>query len=69
MSKAIGIDLGTAYSRVAVFHDGKIQVIANSWGNRATPSVVAYTANGLLVGETATKQIDQNLENTIYSEF
>jgi molecular chaperone DnaK len=68
MAKAIGIDLGTTNSVVAVMEGGKPTVIVNSEGNRTTPSVVAFTKNGeRLVGQLAQRQAVLNPENTIYS--
>src|SRR5499433_1785999 len=68
MAKAIGIDLGTTNSVVAVMEGGKPVVIVNSEGNRLTPSVVAYTKTGeILVGMIAKRQAVLNPENTIYS--
>src|SRR5882672_11985904 len=68
MAKAVGIDLGTTNSVVAVMEGGKPTVIINSEGNRLTPSVVAFTASGeRLVGQHAKRQAVLNAENTIYS--
>jgi molecular chaperone DnaK len=68
MAKAVGIDLGTTNSVVAVMEGGKPSVIINSEGNRLTPSVVAYTRTGeRLVGQIAKRQSVLNPENTIYS--
>src|SRR5687768_2235823 len=68
MAKAIGIDLGTTNSVVAVMEGGKPSVIINSEGNRLTPSVVAFTKTGeRLVGQIAKRQAVLNPENTIYS--
>jgi len=68
MAKAIGIDLGTTNSVVAVMEGGKPTVIINSEGNRITPSVVAFTKTGeRLVGQLAKRQAILNPENTIYS--
>src|SRR5213080_4383430 len=68
MAKAIGIDLGTTNSVVAVMEGGKPTVIVNSEGSRTTPSVVAFTKTGeRLVGQLAKRQAITNPENTIYS--
>ena len=68
MSKAVGIDLGTTNSVVAVMEGGKPTVIINSDGSRLTPSVVAFTKTGeRLVGQIAKRQAVLNPENTIYS--
>ncbi|MGE0128418.1 MAG: molecular chaperone DnaK [Blastocatellales bacterium] len=68
MAKAVGIDLGTTNSVVAVMEGGKPTVIVNSEGNRLTPSVVAFTKTGeRLVGQIARRQAALNPENTIYS--
>ena len=68
MAKAIGIDLGTTNSVVAVMEGGKPNVIINSEGSRLTPSVVAFTKTGeRLVGQIAKRQAVLNPENTIYS--
>ncbi len=67
MSKIIGIDLGTTNSCVAVLEGGEPHVIANSEGNRTTPSVVAFKNDEELVGETAKRQAVTNVNNTISS--
>jgi molecular chaperone DnaK len=68
MAKAVGIDLGTTNSVVAVMEGGKPTVIVNNEGSRITPSVVAYTKTGeRLVGQLAKRQSVLNPENTIYS--
>src|SRR5216683_3468889 len=68
MAKAVGIDLGTTNSVVAVMEGGKPTVIINSEGSRLTPSVVAFTPSGeRLVGQLAKRQAVLNPENTIYS--
>ncbi len=67
MSKIIGIDLGTTNSAMAVMQAGKPEIIANSEGNRTTPSVVAVNKNGeRLVGQIARRQQVTNSKNTIY---
>lgn len=63
---AVGIDLGTTYSAVAVMRHGTVEVIANDQGNRTTPSFVAFTENERLVGEAAKNQAAINAENTIF---
>jgi len=68
MGKAIGIDLGTTNSCVAVMEGGEAVVIPNAEGNRVTPSVVAFTKDGeRLVGEVAKRQAITNPERTILS--
>ena len=68
MAKAVGIDLGTTNSVVAVIEGGKPTVVINSEGSRLTPSVVAFTNAGeRLVGQLAKRQAVLNPENTIYS--
>lgn len=67
MGKIIGIDLGTTNSAVAYMVAGKPEVIANTEGNRTTPSVVAINKNGeRLVGQIAQRQRVTNAKNTIY---
>ena len=68
VSKIIGIDLGTSNSCMAVMEGGEPQVIANSEGNRTTPSIVAFSKNGeRLVGQAAKRQAVTNPANTIFS--
>ncbi len=67
MSKIIGIDLGTTNSCVAVIENGVSKVIENSEGARTTPSIVAYTADEILVGASAKRQAVTNPKNTIYA--
>ncbi len=68
MSKAIGIDLGTTNSVVAIVQRGENIIIPNQEGNRTTPSVVAFTEKGeRLVGQIAKRQAITNPENTIFS--
>ncbi len=68
MGKAVGIDLGTTNSCIAVMEGGKPTVIPNSEGSRTTPSVVGLTKKGeRLVGQLAKRQAALNPENTVYS--
>ena len=67
MSKIIGIDLGTTNSCVSVMEGNEPIVIANSEGDRTTPSVVGYKGNDRLVGKPAKNQMVTNPENTVYS--
>jgi molecular chaperone DnaK len=68
MAKIIGIDLGTTNSCVAIMEGDKARVIENSEGDRTTPSVVAYTADGeVLVGQSAKRQAVTNPRNTLFA--
>ena len=68
MSRAVGIDLGTTNSAVAVLEGGEPTIIANAEGGRTTPSVVAFAKNGeVLVGEIAKRQAVTNVDRTIRS--
>jgi molecular chaperone DnaK len=68
MSRAVGIDLGTTNSVVAVYEGGEPTVIANAEGHRTTPSVVAFSKGGeVLVGEVAKRQAITNPDRTIRS--
>ena len=67
MSKIIGIDLGTTNSCVSILESGKPKIIENSEGDRTTPSVVAYTDNETIVGQSAKRQAVTNPENTLYA--
>jgi heat shock 70kDa protein 1/2/6/8 len=59
-STAVGIDLGTTYSCVAAFYNGKIRVIPNEQGNHTTPSYVAFTDERRLIGDAAKNQVNMN---------
>jgi len=65
--RTIGIDLGTTYSCVGVFKNGRVEIIANDQGNRITPSYVAFMDNGdRLVGDAAKNQATINPEKTVF---
>ena len=67
LGKVIGIDLGTTYSCVANYRNGKVDVIPNDQGNRITPSYVAWTNDGeRLIGDSAKNQATINPENTVF---
>ena len=67
MSKVIGIDLGTTNSCVAIMDGSQARVIENSEGARTTPSIVAFTDDERLVGQSAKRQAVTNSENTLFA--
>ncbi|KAK3827313.1 MAG: hsp71-like protein [Linnemannia gamsii] len=64
--KAVGIDLGTTYSCVAVWQNDRVEIIANDQGNRTTPSYVAFTDSERLIGDAAKNQVAMNPINTVF---
>jgi heat shock protein 1/8 len=63
---ALGIDLGTTFSCVAVWQNDRVEIIANDQGNRTTPSYVAFTNEDRLIGDAAKGQAAANPSNTIF---
>lgn len=63
----VGIDLGTTYSCVGIYKNGRVEIIPNELGNRITPSFVAFTDEERLVGEAAKNQAADNAERSVYS--
>lgn len=59
-SPIIGIDLGSCYSCVGVWQNGRVEIIANELGNHVTPSYVAFTDNERMIGEAAQNQVKMN---------
>lgn len=66
MAPAIGIDLGTTYSCVGVWQNGRAEIISNDQGNRTTPSYVAFTDTERLIGDGAKNQATMNPVNTVH---
>ncbi|KAF9338163.1 70-kilodalton heat shock protein [Podila minutissima] len=64
--KAVGIDLGTTYSCVAVWQNDRVEIIANDQGNRTTPSYVGFTDSERLIGDAAKNQVAMNPINTVF---
>lgn len=66
MEPFIGIDLGTTYSCVGTFINGKVEIITNDHGNRTTPSYVSFDGSERYIGESAKNQLSHNSKNTIF---
>lgn len=66
MTIAVGIDLGTTYSCVAVWQNNRVEIIANDQGNRTTPSYVSFTEEERLIGDAAKGNAASNPTNTVF---
>lgn len=62
----IGIDLGTTFSAVGVWKNGRVEIVPNDQGNRTTPSYIAFTETERLIGDAAKNQSAMNPKNTVY---
>ena len=65
---AIGIDLGTTYSCVAVWRHNRVEIIPNDQGNRTTPSYVAFTDSQRMIGDPAFNRAARNPVNTVFGK-
>jgi len=63
---AVGIDLGTTYSVIAIWQNDRVEIIANEQGNRTTPSYVSFTDSERLIGDAAKSQAASNPKNTVF---
>lgn len=65
-SPVIGIDLGTTYSCVGIYQDGRVEIIPNEMGNKTTPSCVGFNGDARFIGDSAKNQCSNNPKNTIF---
>jgi len=63
---SIGIDLGTTYSCVSVYRNGKVEIIPNELGNNITPSYISFTDTEIIIGDIAKNTVNINPENTVF---
>jgi molecular chaperone DnaK (HSP70) len=63
---SLGIDLGTTFSAVGIYRNGRVEIIANDQGNRTTPSYVSFTDEERLIGDAAKSMASSNPKNTVY---
>ena len=63
----IGIDLGTSYSSVGIFRNDRFELVPNEEGGLSTPSMVAFTDTGQLIGNAAKSQLAMNPYNTVFN--
>lgn len=62
----VGIDLGNTYSCVGIWKNDRVEIISNDYGNRTTPSYVAFTDKEILIGDAAKNQVSINPHNTVF---
>jgi hypothetical protein len=65
---AVGIDLGTTFSCIAVYVEGKVEVLTDSDGNRTMPSIVAFTEDEIEVGQLAKENVEVAVGNRVYGK-
>ena len=66
MKKAIGIDLGTTYSCVGIWEEGRPIILQNDYSNGTTPSMVTFIGNKTIIGEESKNVFYRNIKNTVY---